>query len=329
MARKYTGVNASIWSDPDFIKLSAGEQHMYLMLWTYPGSTQAGTLDWAPKKFAARTSGLTPEDVHERCAGLMEKKFIIIDPATDELLVRSFIRWTRQMASPRMAISVVNTANELASPILRGVIVSELMKIKNLEPRNKCWKDDRVRELMDIPAVTPEDAVTHAVTLGFTLSVTHPVTHPVTVTERVSVTPSVTPSVRVNAIRKLENNKRPTSEPDDTPTSLPDDRKDVQAVLDLLVDGLTANDVKHNVTKKWHDQIRLMLDKDERPLEEAKAVTKFAVTDEFWKSNILSASKLREKYDQLRLQMGRKRPALKIVGDDDPFSMKRLQPWMS
>lgn len=42
---------------------------------------------------------------------------------------------------------------------------------------------------------------------------------------------------------------------------------------------------------------------DKRPLAEADTVLRFALADSFWKSNILSISKFREKYDRLRLRM--------------------------
>ncbi len=83
----------------------------------------------------------------------------------------------------------------------------------------------------------------------------------------------------------------------------PPRRIDVERLLEALVAGLTANDVKPTITDRWRNDLRLILDKDGREMNEAISVIKFATTDKFWKSNILSASKLREKYDTLRLQM--------------------------
>ena len=52
--------------------------------------------------------------------------------------------------------------------------------------------------------------------------------------------------------------------------------------------------------KRWQDAARLLIDSDERHFEEAEQVLRFSQADEFWKTNILSMPKFREKYDQLR-----------------------------
>jgi hypothetical protein len=56
---------------------------------------------------------------------------------------------------------------------------------------------------------------------------------------------------------------------------------------------------------KWADTFRLMRDRDKRDFPEVKAVIEWATAHEFWRANILSASKLREKYDTLKGQMAR------------------------
>ena len=78
------------------------------------------------------------------------------------------------------------------------------------------------------------------------------------------------------------------------------------ALCDALSDGLRANGVKHTVTDDWRRTARLMIDRDNRPPDEAHSIITFATTDEFWKTNIHSMGKLREQYDKLRLQMNRR-----------------------
>lgn len=92
-------------------------------------------------------------------------------------------------------------------------------------------------------------------------------------------------------------------------------RPDVQRLLDLLDEELTKNGVrklpKRNKTNT--DAIRLMLDRDGIPESDIAGAIRWAQGDEFWRANILSASKLREKYETLRAQasrQGRKVPAV-------------------
>ena len=53
----------------------------------------------------------------------------------------------------------------------------------------------------------------------------------------------------------------------------------------------------------WADDIRLMMTVDNREELPIATIIEFATEDPFWRSNILSAAKLREKYDQLEAKM--------------------------
>ena len=95
--------------------------------------------------------------------------------------------------------------------------------------------------------------------------------------------------------------------PDPTPieeakASSPATRPDVQEVIDCLSAALKGNDVKFTVGKSWHTDARRLIDTDKYTVEQIRYVIRFATTDEFWKSNVLSMSKLRAKFEQLKLK---------------------------
>ncbi len=50
---------------------------------------------------------------------------------------------------------------------------------------------------------------------------------------------------------------------------------------------------------KWSEDIRKMRTIDKRGVKQIEAIIQFAQSDEFWKTNILSAGKLRKQFDQL------------------------------
>jgi hypothetical protein len=79
-------------------------------------------------------------------------------------------------------------------------------------------------------------------------------------------------------------------------------RPDVDHLCNLLADHIENNGSKRPaITKGWRDSCRLMLDKDGRTIDEIRGAIVWSQADEFWRSNILSMPKLRDKYDQLRL----------------------------
>ncbi|HFF3742149.1 DNA replication protein DnaD [Bacillus cereus] len=59
----------------------------------------------------------------------------------------------------------------------------------------------------------------------------------------------------------------------------------------------------------WSNDFRLMREKDQRELQEIKDVIDWCQVDFFWQGNILSPKKLREKFDQLTIQMNARKGA--------------------
>jgi len=80
-------------------------------------------------------------------------------------------------------------------------------------------------------------------------------------------------------------------------------------MVDLLISRIEENDplyFKNNKETKrnnWYNPIRLLVEKDKIPLEEIRKVIDWCQSDPFWKTNILSTTKLREKFPDLHMKM--------------------------
>lgn len=77
----------------------------------------------------------------------------------------------------------------------------------------------------------------------------------------------------------------------------------------LLADLIERNDSRYfkrrdkaKTVQKWANDIRLLVEADGYSAAEVEAVIRWCQTDDFWKSNILSAGKLREQFTRLRMQ---------------------------
>ena len=96
----------------------------------------------------------------------------------------------------------------------------------------------------------------------------------------------------------------------DVPTRV---RDDVDRICQHLADRVEGNGSKRpTITKAWRDAARLMLDRDNRSEDEIHRAIDWCQDHDFWRGNVLSLTKLREKYDQMRLQAAR--PASRPVG---------------
>ena len=84
------------------------------------------------------------------------------------------------------------------------------------------------------------------------------------------------------------------------------DRPDVDRLCARLADRIAANGANRpNITRKWKDAARLMLDNDNRTENQVRNMIDWCQDHEFWHTVILSMPKLREKYDQLKMQANR------------------------
>lgn len=80
----------------------------------------------------------------------------------------------------------------------------------------------------------------------------------------------------------------------------PEPRPEVEELLDLLDAEIESNGNKiPSRTKRGRNEMRLLIDRDAYSLEQIRYVIHWCQSDPFWKANILSAKKLREKFPQL------------------------------
>lgn len=104
----------------------------------------------------------------------------------------------------------------------------------------------------------------------------------------------------------------------------PGQRDDVEQLCTHLADRIEGNGSKRpTVTKRWRTACRLLLDRDGRTEEQVRKAIDWCQDDEFWRTNVLSMPKLREKYDQLRLAAQRARSPGPRGGVDWDAAMAR------
>ncbi|MBV6758412.1 hypothetical protein [Rhodococcus opacus] len=163
MARDYAQIRLDMWGDDDFRDLTPAAQHLYLTLLTEPTLSYCGVADWRPSRIASKAKGWTPTAVNAAAAELARALFVIVDEATEEVLVRSFVKHDGLMKNPRMAVSMLTAYAGVASKTLRGVVVFEIAKLRDKRPELTSWAspisgprlDDMLRRESIDPAEFP------------------------------------------------------------------------------------------------------------------------------------------------------------------------------
>ncbi len=194
MPRDRSFMNTAIWQDADFRTLPPLAQHLYFVLWTHPGLSYAGVVDWRPARIAQMSGCWSAADVEAAADCLEARLFIVVDRATEECLVRSYVRFDGLMKQANLSVSFANAYAEVASNDVRGVIVHETQKLHRLEPDLAAWRKGQVRGVLAQPSVDPRSRTLPAdpFTPGATPTVTRSVTPAVTVNSTAG-DPSVDP----------------------------------------------------------------------------------------------------------------------------------------
>ncbi len=77
----------------------------------------------------------------------------------------------------------------------------------------------------------------------------------------------------------------------------------------------------------WANEIRLMRERDGRTHREICGLFQWANQDSFWKTNILSPAKLREKWDQLTVKKNNSKPQRKTVSELNAIEWNTEEGW--
>lgn len=100
-----------------------------------------------------------------------------------------------------------------------------------------------------------------------------------------------------NKGNKTSSRKRSAYEPDSIPF------RSASYLLEKIREH--SPNVKEPNLQQWANDMRLLIETDKREPNTIASVIDWSTSNSFWQSNILSASKLREKFDTLQSQMNR------------------------
>lgn len=122
------------------------------------------------------------------------------------------------------------------------------------------------------------------------------------------------------------NGKRPSS-----PKQVYDEQSIPYKLAFRLYQNILTNnpDYKKPNLQSWANDVRLMMERDDRTEEQIIYLMDWCQKDSFWKSNILSTSKLREKFDQLviRVKEDIKKQNKQAAPNEMPRAYQSLQDW--
>lgn len=129
MARAYTQIFCSIWDDAHFCALSSDAQRTYFMLTSQDDIGAAGVLAIRLRRWSRTLPPSDRDKLEPSIKELVAAGYVYEDDDTEELLVRSFVKWDGGYKHSKRVLAVVASAEAIKSQSLRNVMASELDKL--------------------------------------------------------------------------------------------------------------------------------------------------------------------------------------------------------
>lgn len=126
MARAEARIKCDIWDDEDFRSLTWEAQWLYHAILEQKDLSLCGVLTWTPKRFAKLAANASAGATRKALDLLREKRYVLVDDETDELLVRTFITNDRVLDNANSIIGMTNAFGAIHSQHLRDAVVHGL-----------------------------------------------------------------------------------------------------------------------------------------------------------------------------------------------------------
>ena len=118
----YVKVQRTIWNDSEFRRLSQNAQWVYLALISSPVMTKTGVIRVTGKQLAVLCGDGTPERLTAGLTELADQRFVYIDYLTDEVLVRSYMKYDGNLTNLDGTTGCMRAATLVTSEMLREIV---------------------------------------------------------------------------------------------------------------------------------------------------------------------------------------------------------------
>ena len=119
---RYARLFSSIWDDDDFLRLTTGAQRLYCLLLSQADITHVGVLPLTERRWARLAANSTTAEITASLDELHAAGFIVVDESTEEVLVRSYMRYDTAYMTPNGVKALVKACERVMSRVLRDAI---------------------------------------------------------------------------------------------------------------------------------------------------------------------------------------------------------------
>jgi len=125
----YVKLRRTIWTDHEFCRLSSPAQRIYLLLISAPNLSAVGVLPVTVSRWASLAPDTSLDEIRASLVELEMARYVVIDPATEELLIRSYIVHDEAHRSPNGQKALRRARDTIMSAMLKDQVNNLLIKV--------------------------------------------------------------------------------------------------------------------------------------------------------------------------------------------------------
>ena len=145
MTRRYAPVLVSMFIDPDFRTLSKPAQRLYIVLLADPSRSMVGVVPYTPRAWTSTCARGDLEDTLAELAELIDRRYLIVDSQTDEVLIRTVVKHDPP-AGPKSVTAMWRAWERVRSEHLQRAVLAELSaEVWLMDPMSRPAAVDRLR----------------------------------------------------------------------------------------------------------------------------------------------------------------------------------------
>lgn len=126
MGNKIALLKSSIWDDPEFVALHSGAQRLYMTLLSQDDIDLCGVLALRVARWADLAPDTTASSIAKALRVLEERRFVIVDRRTEEVLIRSYVRHAGTLKQPNVIVGMSRHWCKVRSGPLRQAVLDNL-----------------------------------------------------------------------------------------------------------------------------------------------------------------------------------------------------------
>lgn len=126
MSRTQARIHTLCWSDDAFLTLLWRSQHAYFLILSQPQVSFAGVCDLQIRRWATLCGDHRGNEMGRAVADLERNKFVVVDTATNELWIRTFVKYDGIMSSPNLIVAMTRDFGQIMSPKIRHAFLEQL-----------------------------------------------------------------------------------------------------------------------------------------------------------------------------------------------------------